>query len=422
MYNIGVLVFNYFVVFLTMIVLFKTYFQLVKLDSIKSKVLLMIIMVCAFLEVLVGNLAPVYVNGIICLSFFIIIEKIFTKGKLGEIIFFNIVIWLILFFLDMLIMVCFNVLNIFIQVDPLIIKPIGTIIMILSLVWITKFNFIIKNIEKVKNYIFNFKIFNIGFMIIIFILYCGLDAYIFIILKDRVVTVVTVILSVITLMAIGKIIFNKIDLINLKKTNQLLIKNNEFYIKLIDDYRIFKHNLTSKLIGIKAISNKDAKKVINDLIKEYNESFKTTFDIKDAPVGINGIIYEKVYNFNCNDLNIKIVNNIEGNILNIISSRSYNLLCEALGIVIDNALEAACKSPEKEIYLQFKENEKDLVVEVMNTFTGEIELEKIGKINYTTKEEGHGLGLYSLLNKRKISLKTNIKNNIFINQIKVIKK
>ena len=62
------------------------------------------------------------------------------------------------------------------------------------------------------------------------------------------------------------------------------------------------------------------------------------------------------------------------------------------------------------------------MVLVMNTFEGDVEIENIGKLNYTTKEQGHGLGLYSLFQRRKLNLKTYIKNNIFISEIKVSKK
>ncbi len=422
MFKIGVFLFNYFIVFLTMIVLFKTYYQLAKIVEIKSVKFLLILLVSTFLEIIIANFAPIYINGAICLSFFIIIEKIFTKGRLSEIIFYNVIIWLILLLLDMLIMLSCNLINLFIPlIDSLIIKPIGTIIMDIFLVWITKFEIVKKSIYKIKNYVFSLNISMVNF-ILLFILYFGLDILIFVKFVDRGIIEAIIILTLLSLLFLIKLVFSRIDVYNLKKTNQFLLKNNEFYIKLIDNYRMFKHNLTSQLIGIKSISDKKTKKLISDLIKEYNESFQSTFDIKDAPIGINGLIYEKIYNFNNKDLKISISNKISDDILNVISYRSYNLLCEALGIVLDNSLEAASKSNDKVLYLRFIENEKNIMVLVMNTFEGDVEIENIGKLNYTTKEQGHGLGLYSLFQRRKLNLKTYIKNNIFISEIKVSKK
>ena len=37
MYNVGVIIFNYFIVILTMIVLFKVYFKLANIEEVKSK-------------------------------------------------------------------------------------------------------------------------------------------------------------------------------------------------------------------------------------------------------------------------------------------------------------------------------------------------------------------------------------------------
>ncbi len=423
MNNILLFIFNYFIVILTMTVLFKTYYQLAKIEQIKNHILEIIMILCSFLEIFIANYLSAIFNCILCLSFFILVEKIFTKKRLSEIVFYNVVIWLFLLLLDMLIMLGFNIVNLIFtfEVNSLIIRPFGTVVMDIFLIWITKSKLVINTIDKIKNYVFNLDVSIIN-VIVVFIIYFILDAVVFIKLKDRIVIESITFISIILLVLIVRIIFNEINLYNIKKTNQLLIKNNEFYITLIDNYRVFKHNLTSKLIGIKAISSPKASKVINDLIKEYNNSFQTSFDLKDAPSGINGLIYEKIYNFNHQELKISVENKINNDILDIISPRSYNLLCEALGVVLDNALEAAYKSKEKVIYLRFLEEEKTINVLVMNTFEGELEIENIGKLNYTTKKEGHGLGIYSLLNKRKINLKTKIKNNVFTNQITVMKK
>ena len=58
----------------------------------------------------------------------------------------------------------------------------------------------------------------------------------------------------------------------------------------------------------------------------------------------------------------------------------------------------------------------------MNSFEGNLDLEQIGELKYTTKNTGHGLGLYSLIGLKKLNIKTSIKNNIFINEIKILKK
>ena len=76
--------------------------------------------------------------------------------------------------------------------------------------------------------------------------------------------------------------------------NRNLLKNNEFYVILINDYRMLKHNLINQLLGIKSLANKKSKLLIDDLIEEYNANFVNTQDIKDAPHGLNGLIDDTI--------------------------------------------------------------------------------------------------------------------------------
>jgi len=213
---------------------------------------------------------------------------------------------------------------------------------------------------------------------------------------------------------------------NLKKpfkyAGKILEKNDIVNRRIITQYRILKHNLESQLIGVKSVSNKEAQALINDLIQEYNASFYIKHDINEMPSGINGLVFEKLYNYHKKELNITITNKIKKNILEEVGPRSYNLFCEALGVTLDNALEASIKSKEKLIYLEFKETDEKLIIKIMNTFTGHIELDKLGTVHYTSKETGHGFGLFSLIGRKNLTITTSIKNNLFINLIEVKKK
>ena len=229
---------------------------------------------------------------------------------------------------------------------------------------------------------------------------------------------ITIILSILII----SMIIIKYENITLKQTNAILIKNNEFYTKLLDNYRILKHNLISQLIGIKSVSNKNTKKLIDDLIKQYNETYNTTQYIKEMPSKVSGIIYEKLYNFKQKDIKLTVDNKIKNDLFNLISPRSYNLLCEALGVLFDNAMEATSETKEKIIYLKFEEKEEEIKITIINTFVGKIDIEKIGSKNYTHKENGHGLGLYSLMGRNKLQIKYHIKNNLFFSEIFIEKR
>ena len=174
-------------------------------------------------------------------------------------------------------------------------------------------------------------------------------------------------------------------------------------------------------MGVKTVANKKAKELLDNLIKEYNESFYIKHDINSMPLGINGLVFEKLYKYNEDKIEISITNKIKSKILNAVGPRSYNLFCEALGVTLDNALESAKESKDKLVYIEFRENKDYVQMKIMNTFHGNIDLDKLGTVNYTSKSEGHGLGLYSLFGRKNLTITTSIKNNLFVNKIEVKK-
>ena len=207
----------------------------------------------------------------------------------------------------------------------------------------------------------------------------------------------------------------------LKKTNQILEKNDSVNREVITEYQIIKHNIENKLIGLKSVPEKDKNNMINEIIKEQNESFYVKNDINSIPEGISGLIFEILYQYKEDNINVKIDNKIEDNILKKIGLKKYNKLCDYIGVLLKNALEASRESKEKIVYITFKSKDNFIIIEVMNTFSGKINIDNIGKKEYTTKTKGHGIGLYSLLNKKSIKLDLTIKNNYFISSIHIKK-
>ena len=173
--------------------------------------------------------------------------------------------------------------------------------------------------------------------------------------------------------------------------------------------------------GIKTIANKKTKSLIEDLVNEYNNKLKLPKDIKKIPVGISGIVYEKFYGVNDNNLQFEVNNKIKNNIIEILSARKYNLLCEALEIIMNNAIEASQLSRDKLIYMELLEEANKIIIKVINTFSGKLDIDRLGTKNYTSKSKGNGLGLFSLFTKRNINISTSIKDNKFISIVSVNK-
>ena len=85
------------------------------------------------------------------------------------------------------------------------------------------------------------------------------------------------------------------------------------------------------------------------------------------PEGINGFLYEKLTNL---DSSYKIVidNEVDFEIAKVLSFRKYLSLCEALGVLLDNAIEATREADVKYIRISFACQNNLLLVEVTNSF------------------------------------------------------
>jgi len=354
--------------------------------------------------------------------FYLIFIKLFKCKKI-ESQNYSIIIWTISLLLDMSLMVIGKLLNltiIYLKYTK-IYKSIASIIMSLVLMLLANVKPFIKLLNKLYNKMSKLKITmnHIAALVIIFIFLGFMSSEN---MDDKFVVTTLLITGISVLAIVITFISMKYQIFMFKKTNEILEKNDIINRRIITQYRILKHNLESQLLGVKTVSNKKAKELIDDLIKEYNSSFYIKHDINEMPPGINGYVFEKLYKYHKNNLEISVTNKIKSNVLDVLGPRSYNLFYEALGVTLDNALEASNISKEKLIYLEFKENKEKITLKIMNTFSGNIDIDKLGTIQYTSKEKGHGLGLFSLIGRKNLTITTSIKNNLFINNIEVKKK
>lgn len=95
-------------------------------------------------------------------------------------------------------------------------------------------------------------------------------------------------------------------------------------------------------------------------------------------------------------------------------------LCRIIGSLLENAVEACCNIKESEIHICIVKYESDTLFIIKNTCrTSEINIEKIIKKGYTTKEgknKGRGLSIVKSLvdNCGKSSIDLYIENNMFV--------
>lgn len=224
---------------------------------------------------------------------------------------------------------------------------------------------------------------------------------------------IIIILSVFTFILLVKY---RINAIENKKYLETLRENNDFYIKMDDENRIFKHNLMAKLTSIKSVSNKKAIALIDDFVIKTNKTISYSKKIKRIPYGLNGIIYQRTYPY-LEDINFNITNKIDFDIFKVLKPRRYNVLVEKLFVSLDNAIEASLNSKNKVVVINLYDDEENIYIEIKNSFSQKIDIDNLGSLNYSTKGKKRGLGLFSILRDNEASVNIKIVNNYFISII-----
>lgn len=174
------------------------------------------------------------------------------------------------------------------------------------------------------------------------------------------------------------------------------------YEVMIDKFRVDTHENKNEFRTIrnmlKAKEDKDTvikyiDKLIDNKIKDNVQIMKKTAKIPEG--GLRATIYSKLCLMD--KLNIKYKLNISRDVR---TTDLINLdedlvlkICKILGVFLDNAIEAVKSLKEKSIIVEIYTIDNNLCIDITNNFKGNLDLNKISNIKYTTKGEGHGYGL-----------------------------
>lgn len=252
--------------------------------------------------------------------------------------------------------------------------------------------------------------------IIIFYLIFGVVVFLYIIyvLNDILGNVIFFIILIIMFIYFIVFLYFKEKYINslLKTKNAYLLENQILFKKNMEDYRILKHNLLNDILFIKTLCLKKNQKIINEKMLKYDIIPDILVNVDSIPEGLQGLVYLKATVAKSYDINIYIDNfDFKYDDLD----RKVQIdLCEVLGIILDNAIEACNETTEKTIYLNMIDEKNHMFIDIINTFTNEINLEEIGNKNYSTKNRERGLGL-NYINKlnKNIKIKKEIMHDLF---------
>lgn len=221
-------------------------------------------------------------------------------------------------------------------------------------------------------------------------------------------------------------IISKLDNMNLKfnRLNEKNLSMQEFQDKI----RAFKHDFANILQGMNGyITNND----LDGLKKYYSQFIEDTYDLNSLSTlssdninnpAIYSVLSQKYYK--ATSLNITV--NFEIMLdLDTLNMKIYEFT-RILGILMDNAIEAAKECENKTINISFLENKKKKmqILIIQNTYKNKhIDTSKIFEKGFSTKPNNTGLGLWEIrqiLNKYKnLNLFTTKDNNFFTQQLEI---
>ena len=394
--------------------------------SIKVSILFLFITVITYYNTFYN-----YYFSKIIISFFelFVLFKLIYQERIKETTFKTFILYLIGWIIEMflgLIMVYFEY-NSLIQIDDnIIFKVLFSILMMLLMLLLSKIKVIKKLMQKL--YFLMFKIFNIWLLIIISIFVLILLSYYLIIANEiySIVSIVALVVILFLLIFIG--IYQSIKTKKANDKQEILLNFMKEYEMIIDKERIDRHEMVNNLLVLKGIKNKNSKnydKVLNDILLTYQSS-KTPSGLYELPSGLKGLFYYKIYDMRNN--NIETFINISNKILKDLDNLDSKILtkvCKILGILLDNAKEAAKESNKKLVVIDLYKEKNDTVVYIENSINrnNKLDLSKMKVKGFSTKGNNRGYGLYlvdRILNKTdKLELFQEINKNKFVSILKI---
>ncbi len=179
---------------------------------------------------------------------------------------------------------------------------------------------------------------------------------------------------------------------------------NESLGNALQDLRHYRHDQANHLAVISSMLKyhkyNDAEQYLNEIVSAADAMKNTAiFNIQNA--GLFAILSTKIDKANNCGINVDL--RVIG-IINSIDSIKISELCEIIGIYLDNAIEAAQDSNEKNLSLTIINSESSLLISIANSCKIIPNISLIKTDGYSTKgnNRGHGLAIVDkILNKYK---------------------
>lgn len=186
------------------------------------------------------------------------------------------------------------------------------------------------------------------------------------------------------------------EMIVLKKQMKIMSLYNHEIEQNYQEMRKFKHDLKNILSSLK-INNQESnsylKKVEQYLHPFQNKKIDHIINLENLKLqSLKMLIITKIMDAKAKGITIafECIRPVESINLNEVD------LNRIIGILFDNAIEATQNTTDKEIHILVIKHNDSVEFTIENSFSGEVNLDKIKKLGYTTKQNNQGIGLSNL--------------------------
>lgn len=213
----------------------------------------------------------------------------------------------------------------------------------------------------------------------------------------------------------------------IRRKQKLTIENlnlyNQTLTNMYDGIRSLKHDYINFIQCLKGYTLCNDMSGVKEMVDSvYNESKQIcNMEILNPEIINNPAVYNLLLNKykEASEENVSMNVEVDFN-LKEINLDTYTL-CRLLGILVDNAIDAAKECEKKLVIVRFIKNDNYKSIFVENSYDDSIvDLDKIFNKGYSTKYDGHGLGLWKVKkiveNTYRLELKTS-KNYLFTQEL-----
>jgi len=216
--------------------------------------------------------------------------------------------------------------------------------------------------------------------------------------KSQVILLCVYTTSLLVILIISFVFFKKVSDIeeyNIATQHETKMANQRLEV-MVEGLKKFKHSYENTLASIDGYvisnDNEGLKNYLNEIIAENNKNeminyFKLNFIKNPAITGL--IISKMIY---AENIGVELILKVRSEVNNIKMKPSH--LCEILGILLDNAIEAAGESDEKKVYFKIDESLEVVTFEIKNSTGVAPDRVKMFEKNWSTKGENRGYGLW----------------------------